>query len=114
MKKLGVDDIVAVIFVLTGCKDIPTRTKPIGSISGTSRATILARKLLCYRFPFPLPTIVAGSVLGIKLIMVRNLSTFVDRADPMAKWIILTYDIARITYNTISLYNTITRGNDKL
>lgn len=51
---------------------------------------------------------------SLKVIMTRNLCTFVGRAVPVVGWIIIAYDVAQITYKTVTHYNLIVHKNDKL
>lgn len=50
----------------------------------------------------------------LKIIMVRQISTFTGRAIPVLGWVILATDISEITYRTVRDYNRIARGNDKI
>lgn len=46
--------------------------------------------------------------------MTHKVSTFVGRAIPVVGWVILSYDLVQITFNTVTKYNSIARGDDKI
>lgn len=46
--------------------------------------------------------------------MTRKISTFTGRAIPVVGWVLLSRDVAEITFKTITHYNAIARGNDKI
>ncbi|MEN4931963.1 STM2901 family protein [Erwinia billingiae] len=90
-EQLGIDDFAAIVAILTGRNNLPTRTKPRDAIDGTSRASREARKVFGTRkIPW-----------GIKLPTVVG-------------WVVLSKDVAEITFKTITHYNSIARGNDKI
>lgn len=62
-----------------------------------------------------LPTVIGGYPPStIKIRMVRKLGTFVGRAVPVVGWIILAADVTEISFKTVTTYNSIARGVDKL
>lgn len=50
----------------------------------------------------------------LRLHMTRKIGTFVGHAIPVVGWIILARDVSEIMFNTITVYNAIARGDDKL
>ena len=116
--QLGVDDFASIVAIVSGMNTLSTRGKFAGATPGTSLASKGARKLLRNtKFPWgiELPTIVGGYSPGsLKVIMTRKLSTFVGRAIPVVGWVILANDIAQITYHTLSKYNSVAKGDDKI
>ncbi|MCX0498996.1 STM2901 family protein [Erwinia billingiae] len=117
-EQLGIDDFAAIVAILTGRNNLPTRTKPRDAIDGTSRASREARKVFGTRkFPWgiKLPTVVGGYPPStLRLHMTRKISTFTGRAIPVVGWVLLSKDVAEITFKTITHYNSIARGNDKI
>lgn len=116
-EQLGVDDFGAIVAVVSGRRDIKTRTKPADALDGTSRASKAARRVFGTRkFPLgiKLPTLIGFPPFTLRMHMTRKIGTFVGRAIPVVGWIILAKDVSEITFNTITVYNSIARGNDKL
>lgn len=117
-EQLGVDDFTAIVAILSGSNVVATRTKPGGAIKGTSYASQASRKVFGKaKLPlgFRLPSVIGGyppSTLRVR--MVANISTFVGRAVPVVGWIILASDVSIIAYKTVTQYNAIARGNDKI
>jgi hypothetical protein len=76
-RELGVDDVAAVVAIVTGQNWMPTRAKPFGTTPGTSVASILSRKYLDYDLKKKiLPTLTNASVKRLKFILVRNIGVF--------------------------------------
>ncbi|WP_411749769.1 STM2901 family protein [Serratia marcescens] len=119
LEQLGQHDTFAATAILLGRRDQLTRSKPSGAISGTSRASKMARNVFKNsQFPFgmKMPSIV-GSPLNLKTFkirMVANIGTFAGRAIPVIGWIILAADVSIITINAMSAYNKIARIEDRL
>lgn len=116
-EQLDVDDFGAIVAVLSGRRNITTRTKPADALEGTSRASKAARKVFGNRkFPLgiKLPTLVGLPPFTLRLHMTRKIGTFVGRAIPVVGWVILARDVSEIMFNTITVYNAIARGDDKL
>lgn len=115
---LGVADFGAVIGIVSGRNVLTTRTKPGGTILGTSYASKASRALFKKaKFPFgmKLPTWLGGyTPWTVRKQMVRNIAPFVGRTIPLIGVLILANDVSQIVYRTISEYNAIARGNDKL
>jgi len=114
--QLGVQDFGAIVSIVAGLNNLPTRGKFANAITGTSWASIKSRKLLGKaKFPWgiKLPSVI-GFPPKLKIQMVRQISTFTGRAIPVLGWVILSYDVWAITQNTIRDYNRIARGNDKI
>ncbi|UDJ84371.1 MULTISPECIES: STM2901 family protein [Kosakonia] len=116
--QLGVDDFAAIVAILSGRNVVPTRTKPGGAIKGTSYASEASRKVFGKaKFPLgiKLPSVIGGYPPStLKIRMVAKIGTFVGRAVPVVGWIILAADVSTIAFNTVTHYNAIARGNDKI
>lgn len=115
---LGVTDFSSVVAIVSGLNTLPTRAKPKGAEKGTSYASRASRAVFKKaKFPFgmKLPSVIGGYPPStIRIRAVANIGTFTGRAIPVVGWIVLAYDVSQITYHTISDYNAIARGNDKL
>ncbi|EKY3245732.1 STM2901 family protein [Cronobacter dublinensis] len=116
--QFGIKDVVSVYALYAGMNDQITRTKPGTAIPGTSRLSKGVRRVFGNRlFPFGLkmPTWIGGyTPWTVKRRMVRKIGTWVGRTIPLIGEVILVADVSQIVYNTITEYNTIARGNDKL
>ncbi|MGF7191898.1 hypothetical protein JOE11_004971 [Robbsia andropogonis] len=111
----GVTDATGVAFVLLGQNWLPTRAKPLGATKGTSVASRFFRLTLDYYFNRKiLPTITAGSVKRLKIIMVKNLGVFVGRSVPVLGWAMTGVDAVRIMFRTVSRYNALVRPEDRI
>ena len=117
-EQFGIDDFAAIVAILTGRNNLPTRTKPRDPIDGTSRASREVRKVFGTRkipWRIKLPTVVGGYPPStLRLHMTSKISTFTGRAIPVVGWVLLSKDVAEITFKTITHYNSIARGNDKI
>jgi hypothetical protein len=115
---LGIADFGAVVAILSGRNNLPTRPKPPDATKGTSYASKAARGVFKKsQFPFgiQLPTWISGyTPWTAKRRMVSNIGTFVGRSIPLIGIIIIATDVSEITYRTIRDYNTIAKGNDKI
>jgi hypothetical protein len=115
---LGIEDFVSVVAIFSGLNRLPTRTKPIGAIKGTSYASKSARKVFKdAKFPFglKLPSIVGGYPPStIRMKMVAKMGTFAGRAIPVVGWLLLASDASQIIYRTIRDYNLIANEKDRL
>lgn len=116
--QFGIKDVVSVYALYAGMNDQTTRTKPGTAIPGISRLSKGVRQVFGNRlFPFGLkmPTWIGGyTPWTVKRRMVRKIGTWVGRTIPLIGEVILVADVSQIVYNTITEYNTIARGNDKL
>ncbi|EOC0436221.1 hypothetical protein ACI00D_004752 [Cronobacter dublinensis] len=116
--QFGIKDVVSVYALYAGMNDQTTRTKPGTAIPGASRLSKGVRRVFGNRlFPFGLkmPTWIGGyTPWTVKRRMVRKIGTWVGRTIPLIGEVILVADVSQIVYNTITEYNTIARGNDKL
>lgn len=116
--QLGVQDFGAIVSIVAGLNNLPTRGKFAGATPGTSYASTKARQLLGnVKFPWgiTLPSVIGGyPPHKLKIIMVRKISTFTGRAIPVLGWVILASDVSQIAYRTVRDYNRIARGNDKI
>ncbi|ELY2739178.1 hypothetical protein SMC30_004226 [Cronobacter dublinensis] len=116
--QFGIKDVVSVYALYAGMNDQTTRTKPGTAIPGASRLSKGVRRVFGNRlFPFGLkmPTWIGGyTPWTVKRRMVRKIGTWVGRTIPLIGEVILVADVSQIVYSTITEYNTIARGNDKL
>ncbi|WP_267371642.1 MULTISPECIES: STM2901 family protein [unclassified Pantoea] len=116
--QFGIKDIAAVYALYAGMNDQTTRTKPGTAIPGTSRLSKGVRRVFGNRmFPFGLemPTWIGGyTPWTVKRRMVRKIGTWVGRTIPLSGEVILVADMSQIIYYSITEYNTIARGDDKL
>lgn len=116
--QFGIKDIAAVYALYAGMNDQTTRAKPGTAIPGTSRLSKGVRRVFGNRmFPFGLkmPTWIGGyTPWTVKRRMVRKIGTWVGRTIPLIGEVILVADVSQIIYNSITEYNTIARGDDKL
>lgn len=116
--QLGVQDFGAIASIVAGLNILPTRTKPGDATPGTSLASRGSRAVFGNaKFPrqMQLPSVIGGyppSTLKIK--MVAKISTFTGRAIPVVGWIIMASDVSQIAYHTVTDYNRIARGNDRI
>jgi hypothetical protein len=117
-EQLGIDDFGAIVAVLSGLNVSPTRRKPAGAIRDTSYASRGARKVFgSAKFPLgaKLPTVIGGYPPStMKLRMTAKIGTFVGRVVPVVGWIFLAKDVTEISFKSVTKYNSIARGNDKL
>jgi len=116
--QFGIKDIAAVYALYAGMNDQTTRTKPGKAIPGTSRLSKGVRRVSGNRmFPFGLkmPTWIGGyTPWTVKRRMVRKIGTWVGRTIPLLGEVILVADMSQIIYYSITEYNTLARGDDKL
>ncbi|MBR8253126.1 STM2901 family protein [Burkholderia ambifaria] len=114
-RELGVDDVAAVVAIVTGQNWMPTRAKPFGTTPGTSVASILSRKYLDYDLKKKiLPTLTNASVKRLKFILVRNIGVFVGRAVPVVGWVIAANNVTTISIRSVSRYNALVKPEDKV
>jgi len=114
-RELGVDDVAAVVAIVTGQNWMPTRAKPFGTTPGTSVASILSRKYLDYDLKKKiLPTLTNASVKRLKFILVRNIGVFVGRAVPVVGWVIAANNVTTISIRSVSRYNPLVKPEDKV
>lgn len=114
-RELGVDDVAAVVAIVTGQNWMPTRAKPFGTTPGTSVASILSRKYLDYDLKKKiLPTLTNASVKRLKFILVRTIGVFVGRAVPVVGWVIAANNVTTISIRSVSRYNALVKPEDKV
>ena len=115
---LGIADFSAVVALLAGRNDQPTRTKPRNAIDGTSHLSKASRRVFGNaKFPYGirLPTFIGGyTPWTMKPRITAKVGTFVGRTIPVVGWVILASDVSQISYKTVRDYNKIARGNDKV
>ncbi|MBH3259525.1 hypothetical protein I5P78_24285 [Serratia marcescens] len=117
MQQLGVGDVGAVAAIVSGMAILPTRQKPSGAKKGTSLASVASRKVFGNaKFPYgiQLPTFIGNPVEGVRRKMISNIGTFVGRTVPVVGWLILAYDVSRISVESVVAYNKIARAEDRL
>ncbi|EPH2852779.1 hypothetical protein P5G64_01045 [Serratia nevei] len=116
--QLGIEDLGAIVAVVSGLNVSKTRGKFRGNIKDTSYASRGARKVFGKKtFPgnVKLPSVVGGYPPStMRIILTRKMGTFVGRAVPVVGWIIIAKDITEIAFRSVTRYNSIARGNDKL
>jgi len=114
-KHFGIDDVAAVVAILTGRPNMPTRGKLAGAIEGTSRASIISRKYITADIKYRvLPTIVGKDLRSLKILLTKNLGTFVGRTVPIVGWVFLLYDAVTILAHSIRRYNYMVLPEDKV
>ncbi|AVU34996.1 MULTISPECIES: STM2901 family protein [Serratia] len=116
--QLGIEDLGAIVAVVSGLNVSKTRGKFRGNIKDTSYASRGARKIFGKKtFPgnVKLPSVVGGYPPStMRIILTRKMGTFVGRAVPVVGWIIIAKDITEIAFRSVTRYNSMARGNDKL
>lgn len=113
--RLGIDDVEAVILILSGLPFLPTRAKPMGATKGTSVASVMSRSLFRYELKRKvLPTFTSNSIKRFRWILTNRLSVFVGRTIPGVGWVLLANDVYQITYHTIMKYNRSVMPDDRM
>lgn len=115
-KALGVDDAVGIAMVLLGQRFIPTRGKFASAVKGTSIASVVSRRMLPYELKHRiLPTVTSfTSLIMLRIKFTRNIGAFIGRAVPGVGWVVLATDMSRITYRTVTTYNSTVKPEDRL
>ncbi len=117
-EQLGIEDFVAIVAILSGRNNLPTRAKPKTATPGTSYASKAARKVFGnLKFPFgiKLPSWVGGyTPWTMRKKMVAQVSTFVGRFIPILGVLILAKDVTEVGYFTVIKYNQIARKEDQI
>lgn len=113
--QLGIDDVEAVILILSGLPFLPTRAKPMGATKNTSVASVMSRSLFRYELKRKvLPTFTWSSMRRFRWILTHRLAVFVGRTIPGVGWGILASDVSQITYRSITKYNWIVLPEDEI
>jgi hypothetical protein len=113
--QLGIDDVEAVLLILSGLPFLPTRAKPMGATKGTSVASVMSRSLFRYELKKKvLPTFTWGSVKRFRLILTHRLGVFVGRTIPGVGWALLAIDAWQITNHTVTKYNRLVMPEDRV
>ncbi|WP_420212753.1 STM2901 family protein [Burkholderia aenigmatica] len=111
----GIDDMEAVLLILSGLPILPTRAKPLGATQGTSVASVMARSVFRYEFKRKvLPTVTLQSIKNLRVILTHRLAVFVGRTVPGVGWVLLAKDAFHIVRNTVSRYNQIAKPEDRI
>ncbi|RQP40096.1 MULTISPECIES: STM2901 family protein [Burkholderia cepacia complex] len=114
-KQVGIDDVEAIILILSGLPILPTRAKPLGATKGTSVASVMSRSVFRYELKRKvLPTVTLGSIKRLRVILTHRLAVFVGRTLPGVGWVLLAKDAFCIVRNTISRYNLIAKPEDRV
>ncbi|SMG55297.1 STM2901 family protein [Paraburkholderia susongensis] len=113
--QLEIDDVEAVLLILSGLPLLPTRAKPLGATRGTSVASVMSRSLFRYELKHKvLPTFTWQSMKQFRWILTHRLSVFVGRTIPGAGWVLLANDAYQITHNTVLKYDRIVGSEDRV
>jgi hypothetical protein len=113
--QLGIDDVEAVILILSGLPFLPIRAKPAGATKGTSVASAMSRSLIRYELNNKvLPTFTLNSIKRFRWILTHRLSVFVGRTIPGVGWVLLASDVCHITYHTVRKYNLSVTPEDRV
>lgn len=113
--QVGIDDVEAVILILSGWPILPTRQKFGGATKGTSVASVMARSIFRYQLNRKiLPTVTLQSIKSFRIILTGKLSVFVGRAVPGLGWALLAHDVFGIVHGTVSRYNRLVKPEDKV
>lgn len=104
--QLGIEDLGAIVAVVSGLNVSKTRGKFRGNIKDTSYASRGARKIFGKkRSPgnVKLPSVVGGYPPStMRIILTRKMGTFVGRAVPVVGWIIIAKDITEIAFRSVT------------
>jgi hypothetical protein len=114
VKRMGTDDLAAVIAILAGQPWLSTPPKLGGATKGTSVASYVGREYLNYKVKIRLPMITGSSISTLRIALTRNLGAFVGRTVPFVGWAIVAGDVALIIWNTVEKYNSLASVEDKL
>jgi hypothetical protein len=113
--QLGIDDVEAVLLILSGLPFLPTRAKPLGATKGTSVASVMSRSLFKHELKRKiLPTFTWGSMKNLRWILTHRLSVFIGRAIPGVGWVMLASDVYQIAYHTVTKYNRLAMPEDRV
>lgn len=114
MEHFGIEDVAAVFAVILGQPLLPTTGKFAGATRGTSIASKYLSQMIKIRSPISLPMITGSSLASLRVAFTRNVGRWAGRAVPVVGWVLLAYDISRITYNTVNRYNALVHNEDRL
>ncbi|WP_175919699.1 STM2901 family protein [Burkholderia pyrrocinia] len=114
-KQIGIDDVEAVVLILSGLPILPTRAKPAGTTKGTSVASVMSGSIFRYEFKRKvLPTVTLKSIKRLRVILTHRLSVFVGRTIPGVGWVMLATDAFHIVRITVYRYNQIVKPEDRI
>ncbi len=114
-KQANIDDVEAVVLILSGLPILPTRAKPAGTTRGTSVASVMSRSIFRYEFKRKvLPTVTLKSIKPLRVILTHRLAVFVGRTIPGVGWVLLATDGFHIVRNTIYRSNQIVKPEDRI
>jgi hypothetical protein len=83
LEHLGVDDVVAMVAIVSGQPTIATGGKFGGATPGTSPVSLFLSRHLDYKMPFRLPTLTGSSLRTLRIAFTNNLGRFAGRAIPV-------------------------------
>nr|WP_230681033.1 hypothetical protein [Paracidovorax cattleyae] len=111
----GIDDVTTIGAIIAGYPMLPTRGKFAGATKGTSIASAVSRKVLPFELKHRiLPTITWKSMLQLKVLLVKNIGTFVGRTIPVVGVVMLAYDAYKISAESVRAYNELIKEEDKV
>ncbi|WP_269505908.1 STM2901 family protein [Burkholderia sp. IMCC1007] len=114
-KQPNIDDVEAVVLILSGLPILPTRAKPLGTTRGTSVASVMSRSIFRYEFKRKvLPTVTLKSIKRLRIILTHRLAVFVGRTIPGVGWVLLATDVFHIVRSTVYRYNQIVKPEDRI
>lgn len=113
-KQFGIDDIGALLAIVSGQPFFPTRGKFGGATPGTSLASLAARSALNVDLPFRLPMITGATIRTLRIAFTRNLGAFVGRSIPIIGEVMLAKDAGEIMWRTVHTYNSLVKPADRL
>lgn len=111
-KQLGINDVAALLAILSGANIIGTRKKFGGTTKGTSIASKYISGLIPGNFSTRLPTLTGypGLGSGLKFVYTKNIGRFVGRTIPVLGWGIIAYDLYKILEGTYKDYTKATEN----
>lgn len=107
----------AVLLILTGQPWIPTRTKPGGTITGTSLASIMSRRMLPnVRLPLGMQIItpIGKTLSTLELRKTNKVGAIIGRYIPWLGWAMAIYYARKIIMDTGETFNRIVAPKDRI
>ncbi|ASL47987.1 hypothetical protein bAD24_III11355 [Burkholderia sp. AD24] len=113
-KQPGLDELASAAAILLGNNDIPVAGKLGGAVTGTSVASLAARRILPFNVAIRLPTITRDGIGGLRIAMTRSLGAFVGRAIPVIGVVVLARDVFLIMRHPVMMFNRLVRPEDRI